>query len=101
MNVKYFKCQIHDELHGAKDYIEKAIEIRAMNPTWAKTLSEMSATELSHATHLYEMFEQYYKKLSDEYSKIPEYIQEDKDYIANMYVEKSAKVKYMHEMFNR
>jgi hypothetical protein len=101
MNVQYFKYQIYDELNGAKDYIEKAIEIRAMNPTWAKTLADMSATELSHATHLYEMFEQYYKKLSEEYKEMPDYIQETKDCIVAMYVEKTAKVKYMHEMFSK
>jgi uncharacterized protein YdhG (YjbR/CyaY superfamily) len=47
------------------------------------------------------MFEQYYKKLSEEYKEMPDYIQETKDCIVDMYVEKSAKVKYMHEMFSK
>lgn len=101
MDAYYFKEQIHDELHGAKAYIKRAIEFKAMNPTWAKTFAEMSAGELEHASHLYKMFQEYYSKLASTYEKIPEYIEEINCCILDEYTECSAKVKYLHDMFKQ
>lgn len=103
MNLQYFYDQICEELHGAKDYIINAIEIRAMDSNWSSTLVSMSLTELSHADNLYKMFEQYYTTIAKAYGagKIPDYIDEMKDKITEMYMTKSAKIKYMHETYKK
>lgn len=102
MNIEYFKDQIKDELDGARCYIKNAIEIKAMNQSWAKTFMEMSAAELTHATNLYKMFEEYYGIISKSYEKgVPDYIEKTRNEIVDMYTECGAKIKYMHEMFSR
>lgn len=101
MDLEYFKDQICDELHGAKMYIKNAIEIKAMAPDWGPTLVDMSATELSHATNLYKMAEQYYTKITAQYSEVPKYLKDMWDYITTEYTEKTAKVKYMHSLYNK
>ncbi len=103
MNLEYFKSQICEELHGAKDYIINAIEIRAMDPSWSSTLVSMSATELSHADNLYKMLEQYYSILAKSYGpdKVPDYIEDMRKEITTMYMEESAEIKYMHETYKK
>ena len=49
MDAKYFKDQICDELTGAQCYIEKAIELKPMAPSWSKKMVAISASELQHA----------------------------------------------------
>lgn len=101
MDLEYFKEHIKEELEGAEDYIKRAIEIRAMDSTWAKTLVEMSANELQHASYLFKMFEEYYTIMQKEFKEVPKYVQELRSCIADMYAEKSAMVKLMHEMYSR
>lgn len=99
MDLKYFKCHIEEELDGAKDYVKRAIEIKPMSSSWGKLFLEMSANELEHAKNLYTMFEEYYKKISETYDKVPDYIEDGKNCIVDMYTECTAKIKYMHSMY--
>ena len=101
MDAEYFKNQICDELCGAKDYIKKAIELKPMNATWSKTLMEMSAAELSHATNLYKMFIEYYDIMAKKYEEVPDYLQDIRSDIIDCYAEKSALVKTLHEMYSK
>lgn len=101
MNVWYFKTQIPEELHGAKDYIKRAIEIREMHSPWAKELAEMSGAELEHASKLFKMFQEYYAKLSEGYKEMPKYIEEAHDELLNEYTNVSTEVKYLHEIFKQ
>lgn len=101
MNLEYFENHIKEELEGAEDYIKQAIEIRAMTQTWAKSLVEMSAAELQHATNLYKMFEEFYVTFTKPYSEIPEYISDTKERITNCFAKKYAKVKAMHEAYSK
>lgn len=102
MGFEYFKETICDELCGAKDYIVKAIEIRAMAPAWADVLVKMSAEELDHAQRLYKMFEEYYVKQSASYNNNPpEYITGIRKEIVEMVTEKTTEVKYLHDMFKK
>ena len=100
MDLCYFKDHICEELDGAKDYIKQAMEIKAMNPTWTKTLTQMSAEELGHAANLYSMFMEYYNIIEKSYGveNVPEYITEMKEEVSEMYTKKSAKVRYLHDM---
>lgn len=99
MDLKYFQCHITDELKGSRNYAKRAIEIKPMSPSWGKLFLEMSANELEHAKNLYTMFEEYYKKISDTYDKVPDYLKAGREEIVDMYTECSAKIKYMHSMY--
>ena len=102
MNAEYFKEQICDELKGAKCYAKKAIEIRAMAPSWAQMFIKMSAAELDHSTELYKMFQEYYQKITESYKdNIPEYLKDIKTKIDDMYVEYIPKVKYLHDIYSK
>ena len=104
MNLQYFHDQICEELHGAKDYIVNAMEIRAMDQNWSSLLVAMSAAELSHADNLYKMFEQYYALIAKSYStpdKVPDYLSDMRDKIAKLYTTESATIKYMHETYKK
>lgn len=85
MDLKYFKSQICDEIDGANDYIEKAIEIKPMNPDWAKQFVQMSDMEKEHATTLYSMFNTYVEKLQAGYKETPEFITECADKVKKIY----------------
>jgi len=61
-HAKYFKDQICDELHGACDYLKKAIDWYNTRPEWAKKFYEMAEMEEGHATNLYKMFMQMYSE---------------------------------------
>lgn len=101
MDLKYFKDHIEDELDGSKDYIMRAMELKPMNPTWAKHFVDMSAAELNHATMLFDLFNDYYKTLGGSYTAMPDYIEDMKDDITEMYMECYPKIKIMHEMFSK
>ena len=100
MDLEYFRDKICDELCGAKDYAKRAIEIKAMNSSWGKMLLEMSAAELSHATNLYRMFEEYYQIIQKHYTVVPEYVDDIRDEIVETYTEEYTKVKTIHDMYS-
>lgn len=99
MNLDYFKESIFDELCGAEDYIKNAIEIKPMNPSWSKTLVEMSSAELSHAANLFKMYQEYYKLLTDSYKEVPMAMKEFNKDIIDRYTEMSAKVRHIHDLY--
>ena len=100
LNMHYFKSQIEDELCGAKCYVKKALETKPYHPVWAKQFLDMSDAELNHATGLYHMCKEYYKEMGGSYSTIPDYLEECMKDIVDCYVETSAKIKHMQDMYN-
>lgn len=101
LNTEYFEDKICDELKGAKCYALEALELKSTHPQWAKTLLDMSGTELAHAANLYKMYEEYYSAMISGYSSVPAKFQKQHDELAQAYMDKSANVKYMHEMYVR
>ena len=57
MDVNYFKEHIREELDGARDYIEKAIESKISHPTWVGQFVKMADMEADHAGALMKMLE--------------------------------------------
>lgn len=100
MNMCYFKEQIHDELCGAKDYAQHAIEFKAMSKEWASLFLDMSSEELSHANHLYSMAKEYYNKISEAYEHVPATLSEIMECLSQDYVDLATKVRFMHELYN-
>ena len=101
MTLEYFHDKICDELSGAEDYIKFAMEVRAMDPTFAKQFVEMSAAELDHATKLYKMFEQYYMQATKAFSEIPQHMSDMQKCIVNKYMDGYAKVKTLHDAYSK
>lgn len=56
-DVNYFKDHIHEELNGARSYIDKAIESKISHPAWINTFVRMADMEVEHATSLMKMLE--------------------------------------------
>ena len=61
MDLKYFKEQIHEELEGARTYIDKAIEAKVSNPEWVSKFVCMADAEADHAGKLMGMLERMIK----------------------------------------
>lgn len=101
MTLEYFYDRICDELSGAEDYITFAMEVRAMDGNFSKQFVEMSAAELDHATRLYKMFEQYYQQAAKAFSTIPEHMTKMQKEIIDKYMTGYAKIKIMHEAYNK
>lgn len=101
MDMEYFKDQICEELDGACAYAKKAIEIKAMVPNWGKMFVEMANAEIVHASNLFKMMNEYYAETKKAYTQMPEYINKLKDEASDIFAEKSAKAKYMLEMYSR
>lgn len=100
MDFDYFHSQIWDELHGAKCYIKKALEIKPMNKTWGDLFVKMSSAELEHAADLKVMLDEYYAELvkkNDE--RMAKRITSYYDKIVDDYVDCVAEVKHLHEMY--
>lgn len=62
---------------------------------------DMSAAELGHATNIYKMAEQSYKETKSAYNEVPKWIEDMWDCIVDKYTTCSAKVRYMHDMYNK
>lgn len=95
MDILYYNNQIKDELDGACDYIQRAIDCKETNSDRASTFAKMSEMELDHASELLNMFKEDYSKeaTSDSiYYQI-------KQLLLDMYAESYAKVKHMQELY--
>ena len=99
--LEYFRDQIMDELHGAKNYIKLAMQSKGTHPAWAKMFVEMSSAELGHAANLYKMFNEETDALKRAYTVIPEELSDIIEYVTDEYTKCYAQVKYMHEAYNK
>lgn len=95
MDFLYYNNQIKDELDGACDYIQRAIDCKETNSDRASTFAKMSDMELDHASELLNMFKEDYSKEATSDSIYPQI----KQTLLNMYAEYYAKVKYMQELY--
>lgn len=99
--LEYFRDQIMDELHGAKNYIKLAMQSKGSHPSWAKMFVEMSSAELEHATNLFKMFNEETNALSKAYNTMPEELTDIIDEVTSHYAKCYSEVKYMHEAYNK
>lgn len=99
--LEYFCNQIKDELRGAKRYIQMAMESKGSHPAWSKMFVEMSSMELGHASNLYKMFSEEAELVKKTYKEIPKYLDDIITDTNEHYSECYAKIKYMHEAYNK
>ena len=58
MTLKYFQEQIKEELDGAREYIDKAIEVKPKHRSWSVMFAKMADMEADHAENLMFMLEE-------------------------------------------
>ena len=97
--IKRYVDGIAEELNGAKDYMERALECKAAGNTTRYTkYKEMSMQELNHAMNLHEFAVQDIEQLKSVYPEIPADMQDRWDKAHIDYVEKAAWIKQMQSM---
>lgn len=97
--IQKYVDEIAEELDGAKNYIEKALECKAMgNTTRYAKYKEMSLAELGHASNLHEMAVQDIEQLKTVYPEIPQKMMDSWEHAHKDYVEKAAWIKQMQSM---
>ena len=101
MNCEYYMDHIRDELDGAKAYAKAALELKYISSSWAKMFLDMCMQELNHAKNFYDMFNEYYEKVTKPYGEVPKYFRDKKTKIVDMYTECYSKIKCMHEMASK
>lgn len=97
--IKKYVEGIKEELCDSKDYMETALEYKAMGDStrYAK-YKEMSVQELAHATALHEFAVQDIEKLKTVYPDIPQDMQDKWDHSHIEFVEKAAWIRQMQSM---
>ena len=97
--IKKYVDGIAEELDGAKNYIEKALECKAAGNTNRYTkYKEMSMQELGHAMNLHEFAVQDIEELKKVYPEIPSDMMDKWDKAHVDFVEKAAWIKQMQAM---
>ena len=97
--IKKYVTAIDEELEGAKEYIEKALEykVRGDNNRYTK-YKEMSAQELTHANILHEFAVADIDALQKAIPDVPEEMLDKWEHEHNLFVEKAAWIRQMHAM---
>ena len=102
MDAHWFKDHIEEELDDACLYAKKAIEIKPMKAEWSKQLSTMATEEMEHAGYLYKMFNTYYTIMAETYKdSIPEFIEDTKQCVDDMYLDRAPEIKVLLDMYSR
>ena len=97
--IKKYVKQIEDELDGAKNYMEKALEYKASgNSDRYNGFKDMSIAELGHATRLHQYAVQDIDALKAVYPEIPSGMMKKWEDAHVNYVEKAAWIKQMQSM---
>lgn len=90
---------IAEELNGAKEYIETALEYKVMGNTARYTkYKEMSVQELGHASNLHEMAVQDIEQLKTVYPDVPQRMMDKWNHAHKDFIEKTAWIKQMQSM---
>ena len=97
--IKKYVEDIAEELDGAKNYIEIALEYKASGDSYRyNKYKEMSIQELGHASILHEFAVQDIAKLKEVYPDIPQKMMDTWQHAHTEFVEKSAWIKQMQTM---
>lgn len=100
--IKKYVKNIADELNDAKEYMEKALEYKAIgdqegNARYAK-YKELSLQELAHAQAIHDFAVQDIEKLKAVYPTIPQEMMDKWEHSHKEYVEQMAWIKQMQAM---
>lgn len=102
--IKKYVDNIEEELHDAKEYMEKALEYKAMganspeNAERYNIYKNMSIQELEHGNHIHQFAVQDIEKLKAVYPDIPSDMMEKWEKAHKEFIEKAAWIKQMQSM---
>ena len=97
--IKKYVENIAEELDGAKDYIEKALDYKvAGDMNRYNKYKEMSMQELGHAMALHEFAAQDIQKLKSVYPDVPQEMMDKWEHSHKNFVERTAWIKQMQAM---
>ena len=101
--IKKYVEDIAEELDGAKNYIEKALEYKSMgnspeNMERYNGYKAMSVQELEHAMRVHDYAAQDIEKLRAVYPDIPTEMMEKWEHSHKEFIEKAAWIKQMQMM---
>ena len=97
--IKKYVENMAEELDGAKKYIEKALEYKAVgNTDRYNGYKAMSLAESEHAMRLHDYAVQDIEKLKEVYPEIPTDMMDKWERAHREYVEKAAWIKQMQSM---
>ena len=97
--IKKYVEDIAEELDGAKNYIETALDYKVSGNTARYTkYKEMSVQELGHAMNLHEFAAQDIEQLKSVYPNIPQDMMDKWEHSHKEFVEKAAWIKQMQAM---
>ena len=100
MDIYYLKDHMFEEVCGAKEYIQQAMDLKDVNGTWSKMFFDMGKTEMDHASALYKMLDEHYKQINTK-PELAGYMEPFKREIDESYMKKVGAVKYMIDMYLR
>jgi len=97
--IKHYAEAIDEELDGAKEYIETALEykVRGDSQRYSK-YKEMSAQELAHANNLHEFAVQDIDELQRVITDVPQEMLDKWEHSHKLFVEKAAWIRQMHNI---
>lgn len=97
--IKKYVEGIADELDGAKEYMERALECKASgNTDRYNVYKTMSVQELEHATRLHDLAARDIEQLKTVYPDVPQSMMDKWEHSHKEFVEKAAWIKQMQAM---
>lgn len=100
--MKLIQCisdMIEDEIDGALEYAEKAVELKTEHKKLADTLYELSTEEVSHISRLHDEVVRLIEKYRAEKGEPPAGMMAIYDYLHKKHIAKVAEIKRYQEMY--
>lgn len=97
--IKKYAEHISDELDGAKEYIEKALDYKLRGDSIRyNKYKEMSMQELGHASAIHEFAVQDIDNLQKVFPEVPQEMLDKWEHSHNEFVERAAWIRQMQSM---
>lgn len=100
--MKLIQCisdMIEDEIDGALEYAEKAVELKTEHKKLADTLFELSGEEVSHISRLHGEVVRLIEKYRAEKGEPPASMLAIYDYLHKKHIDKVAEIKRYQDMY--
>jgi len=100
--MKLIQCisdMIEDEIDGALEYVEKAVELKTEHKKLADTLCELSTEEVSHISRLHGEAVRLIEDYRKEKGEPPAGMLAIYEYLHKKHIDKVAEIKRYQEMY--
>ena len=97
--IKVLSDKIKDELHDARDYVEKALEYKDEYPELSRTLYNISIQEMEHMNMLHNEITVIIQKWRSTNGEPPADMLAVYEYLHKEQIEKSLEIKMLQSMY--